>query len=178
MVGIAVEPYTACSCAFGGTLVFTFRLKQIRTDMNLVLEELECAVVLRTLHAKHVGRHDNLVEEVPPTIVEQSAASLLNENVVERIVHVVLIHLFDVRLARQALGHRLVGRVVVHIAHHHHLAVLVGTHKRVFQHTHLTCRNLTIGRRRETARPVAHDYRDMLSCHCSAHSEIATGVEG
>ena len=139
--------------------------------MNLVLEVLQRREVFRAVGVEQIRRHHYLVEEVPCAVVEERALALLCEQVVPRVVHVVLARLLDGRLARERLGHRLVGRVVVHVAHHEHLALLVGTQQRVLHGAHLSACHLAIVGRGEAAGPVAHDYGYRLAGESAAHGE-------
>ena len=71
--------------------------------------------------------------------------------------------------------HTLVGGVVVHIAHHHYLAVGVVAQQRVFQGFYLLGGQLTIIRGGTTAGPVAYHSGDMLVGQGSAYGKEATG---
>ena len=146
--------------------------------MDARLPELQRREVLRTRRIEQVGREDNLVEQVPRAAILQRARALLDEHVIPWVVHVLRSHLHLLSLSREALAHAVVGGVVVHVAHHHHLHGGVERQERVFHGAHLCGTPFAVARTAESAWQVAHDEGHWLAGQLARHGEEAAGVEG
>ena len=144
--------------------------------MGEVLQGREILVL--GILVEQIGCYDNLIKEIPTTVVEECALALLGQNVVPGVVHVSFAHLVNLGLGLQHLVHTLVGRVIVHVAHHEHLHVLVESQKTVLHRLGLACTRLAIERSGEAAGPVAHDDSHILTCQLATHGKEATGEEG
>ena len=73
--------------------------------------------------------------------------------------------------------HALVGRVVVHVAHHYDFRLRVKAENPVFQRLHLRGAHLAEVADIEAARQVVDDYHHVLASHLTADGKEATGAE-
>ena len=133
MVGVTIEPAaTGAGGAMRRTFVVTFLRDEIVAVAYAGISELERGVVggdFRLLSGFIVGqrlrdkiRSDyDLVEEIPFSTIHERAGIDAVEIVVERIIHLILCHFPFLSLCSETFRHRLVHRVIVHIAHHEHL---------------------------------------------------------
>ena len=75
MVAIAIKPYATSMGTQRIAFVTAILLEQIVTTENLCLPELQRRIVLLTFLVQQRVRKDNLVEEVPCTIIAQRTCS-------------------------------------------------------------------------------------------------------
>ena len=177
MVRVAVEPHAAGCGALGAAFVFAFRLEEIGHALDLALPVFERRGGFVAFLVEHIGRENNLVEKIPGTLVHQRPRTLLGENVVPRVVHIVLPHLVDILLGRQDVIHALVVRVIIHITHDDNLAVGCLGLNAFLQRLNLRRAHLTVVRPAETAGQVVDNDHDMLACHHATHGQKAAGAE-
>ena len=132
---------------------------------------------MRALLVKQGGTEENLVEEIPGSLIAQCAGTLFGQNVVPRIIHVIASNLADVLLAPKYLIHALVGRVVVHVAHDKDLSVFVESEQRVLNSFCLSGTDFPVVRSIEAAGEVADDEAHRFAGQRAAYGEEAARGE-
>ena len=162
--------------AQGVALVLALLLEEIVATEYLVVPEFQRLVVLLAVAVEQGVRHDNLVEEVPFAVVLQRS-SARGKDVPPGVPQSAGLvgHVLHLTLGAQGFSHRLVLRVVVHVAHDEYLHVRVVFHQRVYHQAYLPASLLTIERGGTTRRQVVDDDGDVLAGQRTADGEEATG---
>ena len=112
VVAVTIEVSARCVCALGIAFVLTAALLEEVFVENLRLEILECRAVV----AYEIGRYDDLVEEIPTTLVSECAIALFVESPhgVEVATFGNILGIFD---STENVGAAIVVGVVVEVAH-------------------------------------------------------------
>ena len=138
---------------------------------------LQCReILILGILVEQVWRNHNLIEEIPVAIIEQGALTLLGQNIIPWIVHIVWSNLTDLRFGTQHLMHTLIGRIIIHIAHYKHLHILVDAEQTILDSLGLASTRLPIERTRETAWPVTNDDSHILTSHFTTNSEETASI--
>ena len=75
VVTIAIEPHATSMCSLDIAFVLSLRLEQIVPAEYLILSEFQCIIVLLAFLMQQIVVHDNLVEQVPGSIIHQRTRS-------------------------------------------------------------------------------------------------------
>ena len=117
--------------------------------------------------------HDNLVEQVPGSIIHQRTRSTIM-NLPPGIVEFAGLHILYIAFGAQAHGHRTVTRIVVHIAHDDNLHLRVFFLQRFFQRLYLLACKLSVIGSCSTTGPVADNHRHMFASQRTTDRQEAT----
>ena len=203
MVRIAVEPGAASGGAERTALIASILLDEVVAQEDLVRAVGQLGIALDltllgllSLFARgrlggrgdsiglriaddEVARQDNLVEEVPLALVEQSALTHLIEHIVPRVVERMrILDIFGFGDSLQFIDHRLVVRVVVQVSLDDDLDARIFLEQCLLEGIDLIAGTLAGNALGATARPVVDDDSQLLASHRADADQESTGDVG